>query len=459
MPKSAIPGLHLVRYGTPADQKYLLGELLDTYDQLVINANMVAHAPAALTSFLTQRTKNKPYFIDPLTHAFQHDIGNLQSQGSQTAGQIKRSVQNLLKRYGEPVQSRVGIQRASILPEDFRQGSTRRRFCERVIQFQTDALASEAKSSDSAKYYTFLKKKGVALTDNFGPSLVIAPYFYLEASTYQRWLPVNLAFAADADAIAREHKQPLGIQIVLDRDLLASPDALLRVADDYAKTSADVFLIWIDSFSEQDASPSQLSTFVRFLTKINEGADVVNLYGGYLSVALARSGRVARLRGVTHGLEYGEERSVIPVGGGLPVPKFYLPPLHMRLPARDAFRAIRELGGFASKSAFHRRVCECPECQTVIQTEPEKDFLEYGKTRAIATARRVVEYPLPETKLHCVRHYMWCKQLEYRGPFSLSSLISQLRDSEKRLSRTLGLSSVAHCRTWADLLQAENPQV
>lgn len=93
-PRSPNPinGLHLVRYGTPADQKFLLGEFVKTYDQLVINANMVAHAPAALASFLLQRAKNKPYFIDPQTHAFQHDITLLESDSPAKEGELRRSV-------------------------------------------------------------------------------------------------------------------------------------------------------------------------------------------------------------------------------------------------------------------------------------------------------------------------------------------------------------------------------
>ena len=44
--RSPVAGFHLVRYGIAADQRFLLGDLLDTYDQLVINATIVAHMPA-----------------------------------------------------------------------------------------------------------------------------------------------------------------------------------------------------------------------------------------------------------------------------------------------------------------------------------------------------------------------------------------------------------------------------
>lgn len=42
--ESGIHGIHWVRYGTAGDQKFLIGDFQDTYDQLVINGNMVALA-------------------------------------------------------------------------------------------------------------------------------------------------------------------------------------------------------------------------------------------------------------------------------------------------------------------------------------------------------------------------------------------------------------------------------
>ena len=63
----------------------------------------------------------------------------------------------------------------------------------------------------------------------------------------------------------------------------------------------------------------------------------------------------------------------------------------------------------------------------------------------------VREYPLPETKEHCVRHYMWCKSGEYqaRARYDISK---NLKEAEKRLERALGLDAVAHCGVWADVL-------
>src|SRR5262245_26184535 len=108
MPTKVSPfsGPHFVRYGTAADQKYLVGELGPTYDHLVINANMLAHMKAAFSYFVSQKVK-KPFFIDPQTHAFQHDISYLQSASKEKEGEIKKSIKALLSAYGDPVETKI----------------------------------------------------------------------------------------------------------------------------------------------------------------------------------------------------------------------------------------------------------------------------------------------------------------------------------------------------------------
>ncbi len=448
---SPIPGLHLVRYGVAADQHYLVNEFLETYDQLVINANMLAHMPAALASFLTQRAKRKPYFIDPQTHAFQHDIAFLQSSSERRAGKIKRSIATLIDEYGEPVNRIMQEEPEPVLPEHFREDTKRRQFCERVIRYQWNVISRQLQESDVAKYYRFLQISG-----DFRPSLVISPYFFLSPNTFRQWLDVNLNCARDSSDVARRLGAPLGVQIVLSRELLASPALLKRLVGGYSKgVKPAAFLVWVDSFSEQGASKEQLEAFVKLLRDLgSEGASVVNLYGGFFSVALRQTGMVTQLAGVVHGLEYGEERPVVPVGGGFPVPKFYLPALHTRLPFRDALRAVRALRGLESADRFHECVCACRECRSVVREDPQTEFAEYGRTRPIVVERpalTVREYPLPETKQHCVRHYMWSKNTEYQAN-APDSIPKDLKEAGKTLERALGLDAVAHCGVWAEVL-------
>ena len=149
---------------------------------------------------------------------------------------------------------------------------------------------------------------------------------------------------------------------------------------------------------------------------------------------------------------------MVPVGGGVPVAKFYLPVLHTRLVIRDAFRAIRVLGGFATREQYRAVVCTCAECESIIQQNPEADFGVYGVTKSKVVRGRggmiTREYPTTETKAHCVRHYMWVKQQEYAETADVAATCTALGDVGDRLRRALGDSGVAHCRVWATALSS-----
>lgn len=438
-------GRHIVRYGTPADQKYLLGDLLPTYDQLAINANMVAHIPGALASFVAQRARNKPYFIDPQTHAFQHDIIHLESSSTASQGEIKKSVRRLIDAYGAPIEDAVSQERRCVLPEDFSRVRLRRDFCKRVMNFQLKALADQAKSSETAKYYGFLEEKGIVEQAGFRPSFVIAPYFYMEGSTIEEWLELNLQFAEDAGSVVAKQNVPLAVQVVISQDVLCNPELRNRIVDTYSRINTDAFLVWVDSFSEQQSSESALQAFVELASGLKEKAPVVNLFGSFFSVLLLHSGILA---GVVHGLEYGEDRSVKPVGGGIPVAKYYVPALHTRLSFRTALRAVRSLGGMTSVDDFFDKVCDCQQCKEVIKSNPDTDFIGYGRTKAIGAR----EYPLPDTKNNSVRHYMLCKSEEFAGGADIQDILEELQSTADNLRKELGTENTEHCRAWAHVL-------
>jgi len=456
-----IAGLHIVRYGTAADQKYLAEDFLDTYDQLVINANMVAHTPAALATFVTQRTKSKPYFIDPQTHAFQHDISHLESTSKKNKSEatIKRSIRKLLDAYGDPARKNILSKKnpRPIQPKDFDSKRKIEEFCRRVLEFQFSAISKEIEKSDAAKYYKFLKKKNKGVYNSFSPSIVVAPYFYLSFSSYAKWLRINLDCAVASQEIARSLGAPLAVQVVLSKEILQERGSIDKIADYYALgVRPDAFLLWVDSFVESQATHSELIAFVQLLKKLSKHAQVVNLYGGFFSVALARGVLKGQIGGVTHGIEYGEDRGVAPVGGGLPIAKYYMPPLRVRLSSRNALRPIRALDGFRDVASFHRVICSCKQCIDTIAENPEEDFDKYGRSRPVSFIRQnhpiVIEYPLPETKDRCVRHYMWSKAKEYDVREPIKASINQLRRTGAIMRKTQGESSFTHCERWVKVL-------
>ncbi len=441
---------HTVRYGTPADQKYLIGELLDTYDQIVINANIVAHMPDALAVFIIQHARNKPYFIDPQTHAFQHDVSFLESK----TGKLKRSIDNLLEAYKEPVLSVIKKNRRPLLPKDLRDQAIRDSFCKNVIDFQLAAINNRAQASDAAKYYKYAQKGKTLGPAHFQPSLIVAPYFCMGGNTFKQWIELNIQCAKYTMGASAA---PVAVQIVIRKDILSDSGILDDVIKEYRTISPSYFLIWIDGFSEHDASENDLDAYIDLLQKLGDKTKLIVLYGSFFSIALKRCNIVPNLAGVVHGLEYGESRDVVPVGGGIPIAKYYHPTMHKRLPFREALRVIRKERAMNSIEDFYSKVCDCPECKKVIKVDPDIDFANYGRTHPISFMRRnqpiAVEYPLPETKDHCVRHYMWCKEREYKKSVGLDQIVDDLRYARKQQS-LLGLDSVSYAWTWEEMLKA-----
>ncbi len=455
---SGVEGLHWVRYGIAGDQKYLLDPFDGTYDQLVVNANMVVNMPSAMSNFLSQQAR-KPFVIDPQTHVFQHEVDNLLSTSKRSEGMLKRSWERLINKYGEPLSSLFLSPNASSLsPEDLQDDILLGEFCERVLTFQKDEITREIEEGPDKEYLQFLAEETGEDLAKYPPSMLVAPYFYLSGSLLDDWLQLNArCLAASRELLcAKRLDIPLAAQLVLAKDVLADDQLLSEIVRTLRGCSPDIFLIWLDDFAEQAASRQQLTDFISFVETLGEGGTpVVNLYGGFFSVAQARAGRLrGKLQGVCHGLEYGESKPVIPVSGGVPVAKFYLRQLHHRLPTRVAYRAINELGGFASSAAFREVVCECCTCDELIVSEPIEEFRRYARTKPYSfwrSGRRVtLEFPTAEAADNCTRHYMWRKQREYCDALEANELTAQLSEAYQRLHRALGADYSGHARVWAD---------
>jgi len=296
---------------------------------------------------------------------------------------------------------------------------------------------------------------------SFAPSLVVAPYFFMRSNTLREWLRVNIECGKDTRSI--EKNMPVAVQVVLTKEILLNDEKRDYVAKAYRALKPDVFLLWVDDFRETDAGKEELNAFVDFIRQLGNAAPVVNLYGGFFSVSVARCLESVRLRAVAHGLEYAEDRSVLPVGGGFPVSKFYLPKLHTRMLVRDVFRVILGEGALADRSAFFKNICNCPECQKVIKKDVGADFQQaYHTVRIISYVAgdqvMVRDMPTPETRRHCVRHYMWCKETEYKAQSSPSQLAERLCKTAETYVEYLGLDKVAHLRAWAEVLRKQGSE-
>lgn len=167
------------------------------------------------------------------------------------------------------------------------------------------------------------------------PEFLIAPYFYLEPDNLSAGLKDNLDFIDKSkqsiDSFYPLFKNKLFSEIILNTEVLTDTIKRNQIIDTYKNCSADGFLIWIDDFSEASSSETALKTYKEFLIKLSDNAKpLISLHGSYLSIALSGADQKL-LAGIGHGIEYGEHRPVIPVGGGVPLATFYFPKFHKRV--------------------------------------------------------------------------------------------------------------------------------
>ena len=455
-----IAGTHWIRYGTAGDQKYLIGDFKETYDQLVINGNMVAHMPSSLSHFITQRAQ-KPFVIDPQTHAFAHDLSHLQSTSKSSNGEIKRSWKKLLCNYGELVEKILLSDERPLDPKDFDEEFSRRDFVEKVLLFQNNAITRELEDGEDKEYLEFLQKKKGINPFVKPPAILIAPYFYIDGPLYDQWLDLNLQLLNDAREVLSSNadcQQFMAAQLVLSKDILGEQSVRNEIIQRYSEAKPNAILLWIDNFSEHSASKFELMHYKELLKGFaGKEIPVVNLFGGFFSVALANlKSEIQNLKGVCHGLEYGETRPVIPLGGGIPVARFYSRQLHHRLPPRIALRATNALGGLESVETFHKEICECENCKAIIKEDPITDLNAYFETKSSSfwrAGKRVsMEFPTSTASDNCTKHYLLCKQWEYDSEWDTISLKKEFNKYSNLLRKPIGSEYAGHLSVWEDLI-------
>jgi len=159
------------------------------------------------------------------------------------------------------------------------------------------------------------------------------------------------------------------------------------------------------------------------------------------------------MSGIAHGPEFGEFRSVVPVGGGIPISRYYVPKLHARVRYREAAAMFRERGWLENSNNFHTNVCNCDECVSVLDGDAG-NFVLFGEGTAKNVRRKhgivTIEFPTRETRLRCLRHYLQRKLREYESATNAPRdvLIKNLEDGVDEYRELVGPNGVAHLRRW-----------
>jgi hypothetical protein len=436
---------HYLRYGTAADQKYMK-EYRHTYDGVALNGTMLAHISKAISAFLHKDLMGKALIIDPMTHAFQHDLDKIKN----SYGDIKSSVGKLIEIYGDPVATAINSKFRPVRQADFTDQNTDD-FISKVLNFQMNHL----KINLDDKFQEYIEFYGLYQE----PSILIAPYFYLTHSNIDKWLDLNCKLLERSLRVKGEFNKPIFAQLVINRDLLIDENNRNQLLSCLSR--ADGLLYWIDGLDEVDATIPELSaikSLVLGYRKLNPDKEIISLYGGYFTELLLEFG----LSGIVHGLEYGENREVVPVGGGIPQSKYYLPPIKKRVPAPTMLNILR-FYNIATPDRFFNEICDCKVCKKTIKKAPiDEDFNEFIKVKPEPKIIRYkksgnireIFFPDKESKEKCLFHYLEVKHKEINNisKKGIRSSLGALLENHEKFSAYFSEGEVDYLKDWHKVL-------
>jgi len=387
-----------------------------------------------------------------LTHAFQHNPTHIKSINKNGDEEVKKSIRKLVNDYYQsPIIEILG--KHPLRPSDLSNNQTLKKdFVKRCIDFQNNILSKPIKDNDTIKYF-----EGLSDTE-LKPYAIVPPYFYLDEINIDDWLPLNIDLANIATTDYHDNCNRIFCSIVLSQDILLDEKLIQRIAHVYSNLKIDGLLIWVDNFNEQQAEKVKLHSLLKLVKLLKErksDLEIINLHGGYFSILAAGKNLFT---GISHGPEFGEYRSVVPVGGGIPIAKYYIPDLHNRVKYKDAQNIFYSLDYLNDIKKFYENVCFCSECKEVLLNDPA-NFTIYGDsniklvhTKYGATRR---EYPKTETKKHCLKHYLNIKNKEYTDveKSDFNGLLNGLIEGYDKYSKNLDNSEIGYLKRWEEVLR------
>lgn len=463
--------IHILRYGTVAEKAHLK-KAINTYDYLSINGNTAAYVSKAISKFIVEeffQSTEKGFFIDPITYAFQNNIHLLYNKpkGNGKTPMIKKSIAKLIEYYGDSVAAVVHGK--PVVPSDFKDIRKVKLFCQKVLCFQYSIINRYLKENDLEKYLLYAAKmESLDTANQLRPKFLIAPYFYLDSEDkeFQAWLKMNLSFIQESADYSEQscNALPVFAQIVVSKAALTNPVALKAIIEAYKSTSCSGYTVWIDDLKEHETDLNVLQGFMTLLTGL-KGKPIYNMYGGYFSILMTHKS-VDLLKGVSHGMEYGESRAVYPVGGGIPVSKYYYMPLHQRTDFTIAFYLLEHQGiintslsDWGDSKRYRKEICNCQQCRVIMRNGMvgfinfESDqFYEYTRNDQIMRRKKAS----PETKENCLYHYLLCKRMEFNqvSRKKLPLLLSALSAEKEKYKDATFLSEhfLAYIDIWNSVL-------
>lgn len=425
--------IKMLRYNTGTDKKAFV-DFKDRFDAVIFNATIVAYSGSAVADLVS--VHKHQYIIDPQTHIMQHDIMAIMSKDKKTEQYvIKKSVRKYLENLPEKVLDIIEREKRYLNYQEI--DAITGELVECVYSFETEFVNGFVKKKEYDKYLQYAQ---IGLE----PRVVIAPYFMLkkDMSDESKELYMNLNRKCLQEFIAynNEHKKlAVAAQLVIDKEVLSDVNLLRQIENTYALDGYEYIFLWINDFSSWEVKREEKEAFYNLVCLLNsKGKKPIMAYGGFDSILLCHRQMDARLFGVAQSVGYGEQRAITPVGGGLPVNKYYFGPTHRRIRFDEALYLLMEEEYFSDDKTnrehaedYYKNICNCPTCREIIQDDIDNfrvynestPYLVKGKHGDIKRNR-----PTTEATLVAAYHFLYRKDIEWNSieKEELKNLIDEL---------------------------------
>ena len=292
----------------------------------------------------------------------------------------------------------------------------------KVYEFETGYVNSFIEKKEYDKYLKYV---------NIGPQpkVVIAPYFMLKKQSKENgseYLQLNKECLQKFVMHCSEKKNvyPIAAQLVMDKEVLLNRNLISQIKETYDVSGYEYIFIWISDFSTFDCSHEEKEAFYTLIDVLNQmGKKPLMAYGGYDAILLSRNQMKARLYGTAQSVGYGEARAITPVGGGLPVNKYYFGPLHKRMRFDEALNILMNAGYFDDKKSnkehaedYYLKICNCKTCNDIIKDDID-NFKVYNDSTPYVVKARYGNInrnrPTMEATLVAAFHFLHCKNNEW----------------------------------------------
>jgi hypothetical protein len=446
----------ILRLGSHAEKEYV-EKTVRYFDGVMVGANLLQATPGATASLLLKlhRESGRPYYIDPMTYAFgayvdpesgrvRDDLDWIKSvqkvrggRKGQTKRDFKSSYRKLADVFGPPF-SEALRRGTAVSSADFLKKAASDSACEAILKYQAETLRDVFREDPETKPFA---------DELPAPAAVFAPYFYIEKSQAESWIELNGRLVASS--VEQQLGIPVHAVICGHRDLLTDRARSALVVKNLLACKPSGVWLWFSRFDEHDATRKELLALRSWVEELSPTMPVLNMHGGFYSLALSRFG----MAGIAHGVGYGEQKDVVPViGQSTPTVQYYVRPLHAKFSVPEIERCFTALG-VTNPEEFFLKICGCAICRGIL-SDNLSAFKQFGEIHySTPSSRRAAQTPAAAKR--CRFHFLLNRILErdyVRRVTSVRIAEDCVNSAERWSATTLPAGSLQHLSDWAQTL-------